>query len=56
MINNEFKNEDKVRLKAVWEDIPDEVFILSQWDGRKGWIGDKQEFGWFIYGNQIEKI
>jgi hypothetical protein len=36
MINNEFKNGDKVRLKAVWDcDIADEVFILSQWDGGK---------------------
>lgn len=55
-MSNEFKNGDKVRLKAVWDYIADEVFILSQWDGHKGWIGDKQGFGWFIYGNQIEKI
>jgi len=52
----EFRNGDQVRLKPQWADKPKEVFTLSQWDGRRGWIGDEEGRGWYVYGNQIELV
>jgi len=55
-IDYEFQNGDQVRLKPAYEDKPGEVFTLSQWDGRRGWVGDEQGRGWYVNGNQIELI
>ncbi len=51
----EFQNGDKVRLKPPYAG-GDEVFTLSQWDGRRGWIGDEQGRGWYVKGFQIQKV
>jgi hypothetical protein len=50
-----FKNGDKVYLTKDYEETPGERFTLSQWDGRKGWIGDKSGSGWYVQGYQITK-
>lgn len=31
-----------------------EIFTLSQWDGERGWIGDKNGRGWSVGSHQIE--
>jgi len=51
----EFKNGDKVRLKPPYAES-NEVFTLSQWDGRRGWIGDKDGRGWYVKKFQITHI
>ena len=52
----EFKNGDKVYLKGPYVgDTRGERFILSQWDGNKGWIGDKYGRGWYVHKYQITK-
>jgi hypothetical protein len=48
--DHEFQNGDKVVLK---ESPKGEIFTLSQWDGKRGWIGDKQGRGWYARGSQI---
>lgn len=47
---HEFNNGDKV---ALADSPQGEVFTLSQWDGTRGWIGDKQGRGWYIRASQI---
>lgn len=52
-----FKSGDKVRLKPDYGGGKNsEIFTLSQWDGRKGWIGDRDGRGWFVRGYQIVHV
>jgi hypothetical protein len=50
-------NGDQVRIK---KDSPyydgDEVFTVSQCDGDKCWIGDKDERGWSINPKELERV
>ena len=50
---DDFYNGMKVKLKPEYEDNSGEVFTLSQWDGRKGWIGDSQGRGWYANWTQL---
>ena len=52
----DFNNGDQVILKPAYEEKKGEVFTLSQWDGRRGWIGDEQGRGWYVNGYQIELV
>jgi len=48
LTENDFYSGMKVRLKPEYaSDNPSEVFTLSNYDGRKGWIGDDQDRGWY---------
>lgn len=49
----EFHDGMRVELKPDYADTPGEVFTLSAWDGRKGWIGDKDGRGWGVRAHQI---
>lgn len=52
-----FKNGDKVKLKPEWAGREArEIFTLSQWNGRRGWIADKDGRGWYAKGHQIMHV
>jgi hypothetical protein len=49
-----FKNGDKVKFTPEYAgQHPDEVFTLSQWDGKKGRVSDKNGRGWYVRKYQI---
>ena len=53
----QFKDGDKVYLKPDYAGDSTERFTISQWDDEKnrGWIGDKNGSGWYVYNYQITK-
>jgi hypothetical protein len=54
-----FREGDRVRLKPDYADVgSNEVFTLSQWDeeAQRGWIGDRDDRGWYVRGYQIEPV
>ena len=54
--DEQFRNGDKVYLKPDYADgDPKEQFTLSNVDGNKGRIDDKQGRGWNINLSQITK-
>jgi len=50
----DFYDGDKVILKDPYGGRAEGIFTLSQWDGNRGWIGDKDGRGWSVRGYQIE--
>ena len=50
---DDFHDGMRVELKPNYADTPGEVYTLSAWDGRKGWIGDKDGRGWGVRAHQI---
>jgi len=51
----DFNDGDRVVLKPEYADKPGQVFTLSQWNGNRGWIGDEDDRGWYVTGDQIEQ-
>jgi hypothetical protein len=51
-----FGNGQKVNLVPPYSDHNDETYTLSQWDEerKRGWIEDKDGFGWYVTSDQIE--
>jgi len=49
----DFNDGDLVVLVPPYAENPDEVFTLSQWDGKRGWIGDEDNRGWYVTGDMI---
>ena len=48
-------NGSFITFKSEYND-PDEVFVVSQWDGHRGWAGDDYGFGWYFTANQVNEI
>jgi hypothetical protein len=50
----DFHDGQKVKLSGRYKDEGDETYTLSDWDGSRGWIGDRDNRGWNVMGHQIE--
>lgn len=53
-----FYDGQRVKLTPEYaeRDNPDEVFTLTQWDGKRGWIADDAGRGWRVQGYQIKGV
>lgn len=49
----DFNDGDLVVLVPPYAEDQDEVYTLSQWDGKRGWIGDEDNRGWYVEGHMI---
>lgn len=49
------ENGSRISFKPEYGD-PGEAFIVSQWDGRRGWAGDLDGRGWYFTADQVNLI
>ena len=52
-VNENFEMGDRVKLTPDYEEIPGEVFTITQTSGNKYFIADEDGRGWYTYGDQL---
>lgn len=49
-------NGCKITFKPDYHDDPKEVFMVSQWDGRRGWAESENGGGWYFNASQVKVL